>query len=251
MLLGLTRPSAGEVRICGHDLVSHRFEAAARIGALLEARATYDHLTGRDNIEITRRMLRLPVSETDRVLALVGLTAAGSRRVGQYSLGMRQRLGLARALIGTPELVILDEPMNGLDPEGMAEMRETIRSLPASAGVTVFLSSHLLDEVEQVATHVGLMRDGRLIAQGELADLLGLKAPRLFIRTADDRRGAAALEAAGWRAAPADGGILATGGNPEEAARTIVGAGLGLRELSVRRTDLESLYLDLAQRKAA
>jgi len=164
---------------------------------------------------------------------------------------MRQRLGLARALIGGPEVLILDEPMNGLDPEGMAEMRETIRALPRSARVTVFLSSHLLDEVEQVATHVGLMRNGRLIAQGELASLLGTDAPRLFIRTGDDRRSAAALEAAGWQARPADGGIVASGGDPGEAARTIVAAGLDLRELGPRRTDLETLYLELAAQKAA
>jgi ABC-type multidrug transport system ATPase subunit/uncharacterized membrane protein YeiB len=251
MLLGLARPTAGSVRILGHDVVADRSAAAREVGALLEARATYDHLTGRENLDITRRLLGTRAGEVDRVLALVGLQAAAGRRVGHYSLGMRQRLGLARALIGNPGVLILDEPMNGLDPEGIAQMRATIRALPSEAGVTVFLSSHLLAEVEQVATHIGLLRDGRLIAQGPLPALLSAAPARLIVRTSDDRRGAAMLAAAGYQADCTEGGIIATGVSAAQAARTLVSAGLELHELTTRSTDLETLYHDLATAGAA
>jgi ABC-2 type transport system ATP-binding protein len=254
MLLGLIRPSAGRVRIAGCDMASDRQGAARQIGALLEARATYDHMTGRENLDITRRLLGLPAGEADRALELVGLDAAAAgRRVGHYSLGMRQRLGLARALIGRPRVVLLDEPMNGLDPEGIAEMRRTIGALPAQSGVTVFLSSHLLDEVEQAATHIGLMRRGRLIAEGPLKALLGRTPPRLFVRTDDDARAASVLRDSGFDAEREADGVLATGPDLDttQAARRILSAGLELYELALRRPDLEALYMAWTQPEAA
>ena len=160
---------------------------------------------------------------------------------------MRQRLGLARALLGTPRLLLLDEPMNGLDPEGIAEMRRTIRGLPDAAGVTVFLSSHLLAEVEQVATHIGLMASGRLVAQDTLAGLLGRTAPDLCLRTSDDRRAGSLLADAGRPAIVEATGLIVPGhGGEGEAAGVaclLVDAGLSLHALTPRPADLEALYL--------
>jgi ABC-type multidrug transport system ATPase subunit len=173
MLLGLLRPTRGSARLLGRDITRERLAALTEVGAMVETPSLYDHLSGRGNVEITRVLRNLPRSETDRVLALVGLAGAQGRAAGKYSQGMRQRLALARALLGSPRLLILDEPTNGLDPDGIQEIRELVRGLPAQMGATVFLSSHLLSEVEQTATHVGVMSKGKLVLQDALANVLG------------------------------------------------------------------------------
>lgn len=171
MVLGLLRPNSGSVRIYGIDALKRRRAAARMIGSLVEIPSHYDHLTGRENLDISRRLLNLPANEIDRALELVDLTVAGNRRVGGYSLGMRQRLGVARALLGSPKLLVLDEPTNGLDPDGIADMRRLLRELPSNADTTVLVSSHILAEVEQFATHVGLMHHGSLLIQAPIMDL--------------------------------------------------------------------------------
>src|SRR5690606_20112858 len=157
LLLGLLKADAGSARIAGIDVAADRIGAARKIGALLEAQGFHPHLGGRENLDLTRRLLGLPATEIDRVLDIAEMTAHARRRVADYSLGMRQRLGLARAMLGAPPVLILDEPTNGLDPEGIADMRRFLRELPARSGATVLLSSHLLGEIEQVATHVGIL----------------------------------------------------------------------------------------------
>lgn len=250
MLLGLVRPSGGAVAIFGHNIVRDRMAAARLTGALLEARATYDHLSGRTNLDMTRRALKLPAGEIDRVLALVRLAGAADQKVGHYSLGMRQRLGLARALLGRPRLLILDEPLNGLDPEGIADMRQTIRALPDTAGLTVFLSSHMLSEVEQVATHVGLMRAGRLVAQGPLPEFRDLAAPDLLLRTSDPDEAAALLARHSRRFEAASDGLRLVGsGGDREAAqvvRLMAEANIDVFEVASRRADLEQVYARFA-----
>ncbi|HEX9946521.1 MAG TPA: ABC transporter ATP-binding protein [Allosphingosinicella sp.] len=171
MLLGLLRPSGGSARLFGHDVGRDRIAAVRLAGALVETPCHYDHLTGRENLAITARLLSAAQGEIDRVLEIVELAGAADRRVGGYSLGMRQRLGVARALIGRPRLLILDEPTNGLDPQGIRDMRRLIATLAEGEGVTVFVSSHILAEVEQTATHVGLMHQGRLLLQGRACAL--------------------------------------------------------------------------------
>ena len=171
LLLGLLRPDAGSAWIDGIDVGRDRLAAARRVGALLEAHGFYGHLSGRENLDLSRRLLGLPVAEIDRVLDITGLTPHGRRRVADYSLGMRQRLGLARAMLGAPPVLLLDEPTNGLDPEGIADMRHFLRELPERSGATVLVSSHLLGEIEQTATHIGILSHGRLVLEGELASL--------------------------------------------------------------------------------
>jgi ABC-2 type transport system ATP-binding protein len=179
MLLGLLRPSGGSARLFGHDVRRDRLAAARLTGALVETPCHYDHLTGRENLAITARLLRAAPTEIGRVLEIVELTGAADRRVGGYSLGMRQRLGVARALIGRPRLLILDEPTNGLDPQGIRDMRRLIATLAEAEGVTVLVSSHILTEVEHTATHVGLMHQGRLLLQGPASALKSGRSKRI------------------------------------------------------------------------
>jgi ABC-2 type transport system ATP-binding protein len=181
MLLGLLKPSAGSARLFGHDVRRDRIAAARLAGALVETPCHYDHLTGRENLAITARLLRIGRCEIDRVLGIVELAGAADRRVGGYSLGMRQRLGVARALIGRPRLLVLDEPTNGLDPQGIRDMRRLVAALAQGEGVTVFVSSHILAEVEQTADHLGLMHQGRLLRQGPVSGMRDPGARRLAL----------------------------------------------------------------------
>ena len=171
MLLGLVRPTAGEVHLLGLPMPARRREALARVGAVVEHPTVYPHLTGLENLEITRRLIGAPPSSIPQALEIVGMTAPARRLVREYSTGMRQRLGVAVALLGSPELLILDEPTNGLDPAGIEALRELIRALPGRMNATVLVSSHILAEVEQIADHVGILHEGRLLLQGPLAPL--------------------------------------------------------------------------------
>ncbi len=203
LLLGLLRADAGMIRLVGRDLAQTPRDALAQVGAFVESTSLYDHLTGRANLDITRRLLGLPPGEIDRVLEIVDMRNAARARAGTYSLGMKQRLALARTMLGSPKLLLLDEPTNGLDPDGIIAMRLLIRALPAQIGGTVFVSSHLLTEVEQIADHAGMMRDGRLIVQDEVRVLLGGGA--IVAMTIDEpEAGAALLRARGMDAHPVD-----------------------------------------------
>src|SRR3989344_3030586 len=193
MLIGLLRPTSGVARVCGVDVARDRMGAARKIGALLEAHGFYGHLTGRENLDLSRRLLGLPATEIDRVLAVVDMLRDGGRRVSDYSLGMRQRLGIARAMLGSPPVLLLDEPTNGLDPDGIADMRRFLRELPDRAGATVLLSSHLLGEIEQTASHVGIIHEGRLVVEGELSRLKADLAPEIGMRVDDPDRASAVL----------------------------------------------------------
>ncbi|OEV03309.1 ABC transporter ATP-binding protein [Streptomyces oceani] len=198
MLLGLIEPSGGDVRLLGEPMPDAARRVLPRVGALIEGPALYDYLSGRDNL------LRYdaadptadPRTRTDRVAAAlerVGLGAAGHKKARAYSLGMKQRLGLAAALLQPRQLLVLDEPTNGLDPQGMREIRTLVRDL-AEDGSTVFLSSHLLDEIEQVCTHAAVMSRGRLITQGTVAELSAGARGRLSVGTSDPARAAAVLK---------------------------------------------------------
>lgn len=250
MLLGLIRPDAGTIRIAGRDALADRLGAARCMGALLEAHGFYAHLSGRENLDLSRSLLGLKRSELDRVLDIVGLTADAGRRVGGYSLGMRQRLGIARALLGSPEVLILDEPTNGLDPDGIADMREFLRTLPARADATVLLSSHLLGEVEQVADRVGIIHQGRLVLEDDLATLRAGQAPKLRLGCDAPDRARAVVLGLGLTPGPDDGRIiLVPGADVRETARALnralVEAGIGVHELAPEARSLEAIYRDI------
>lgn len=245
MLLGLVYPSAGSVRLLGHELTPRtRLAILREVGSLIESPSYYGHLTARENLEIVRRLRGLPAEEIDEALRTVRLDGQVKKPVNHFSLGMKQRLGIAAALMGRPRLLLLDEPTNGLDPSGIQEMRELIRSLPSRYGMTVIVSSHLLGEIDQMADHVGVIRQGRLVFQGTMSGLHGMSAARLALRTQDNARARSLLPAARsegeW--------LLLDAMSDSEAARVslkLAGAGIGLVRMEQRETSLEDIFLRL------
>lgn len=171
MLLGLTAPTSGSFQIDGKQFPNDRLTILKRIGSFIEAPSFYANLTGRENLDIIRRILGLPQNAVEDALDLVGLSQFGDRLAKKYSLGMKQRLGLAGALLGRPPILILDEPTNGLDPSGIHEIRNLIKSLPTFYDCTVLISSHMLSEIELIADDIGILNHGRMLFEGSLDDL--------------------------------------------------------------------------------
>ncbi len=196
MLVGLIRPTAGTVEICGHD-VHREFEQAMRcIGCIVENPDLYRFMTGRENLEHFARMLRVPAAEIERVASLVNMEHRLDQKVGTYSLGMRQRLGIAQAMLGKPRVLILDEPANGLDPAGIREIRELLRSL-AAEGMSVFVSSHLLAEVELMCDRVAIIHKGQLLRTGSVHELISSQRT-MELRVGDVARAKALVEEKGF-----------------------------------------------------
>lgn len=249
LLLGLQRPTAGRAQALGRPAGER--DALRRLGALVEAPSVYPNLTGAENMRVTARYRGCDRASCDAAIELVGLRDAAHRRVKGYSMGMKQRLGLALALMHEPELLILDEPTNGLDPGGILEVRALIRTLAQERGVTVFLSSHLLAEVEQVATHVGVLHAGSLRFQGSIEELRASARPRLLVGASDPSGAAALLRERGFAPTtpPDDRGRLVLDAITEtDAARVnalLVGAGLGVHHLALERPSLEAQFLAL------
>lgn len=185
MLLGLIKATSGSVALFGKQLDSNRNEILKKVGALVESPSYYGHLTGYENLKIIQQMLNVSERRIEEVLNIVRLTKAKNKLVKQYSLGMKQRLGIAIALLGKPELLILDEPTNGLDPAGIHEIRDLIKSLPDSDGITVLISSHLLSEIDQMATQVGIISDGNLIFQDSIEVLRNKSDSQIRMRVDD------------------------------------------------------------------
>ena len=246
MLLGLTRPTSGSAEVLGERPGTPA--GLARIGAMVETPAFYPFLSGRDNLWVLARHAGAPESRIAAALEEVDLTSRAGDRFATYSLGMKQRLGVAAALLKDPELLILDEPTNGLDPAGMAEMRDFIREL-GQGQRTVLLSSHLMNEVEQICDRVGVIRRGRLVAEGTVADLRGQ--PGLRVR-AEPLTGAHQVLSALPEVVEIEvvDGALRIATDPANAAalvRALVAAGIDVNEMSVERSSLEDVFLHLTQ----
>ena len=187
MILGLVRPTAGQIFVFGQPLQEkNRIAMLKQVGSLIESPSYYGHLSGEENLRIVQTLRNVPKGQIDEVLAMVRLTAQRHKLVRHYSLGMKQRLGLAEALLGYPKLLLLDEPTNGLDPAGIQEMRQLIQSLPKQFGMTVLVSSHLLSEIDQIADHVGIIRQGELVFQDTLAALHSQSHHHLALRTTNN-----------------------------------------------------------------
>jgi len=171
MILGLTRPTGGKVTVFGKDLNENRYLVLSQTGSLIESPSYYGHLTGLENMRIVQKLRDVPDKNVEEALKIVRLENHKDKKVSQYSLGMKQRLGIAMAILSFPKLLILDEPTNGLDPAGIGEIRELIKSLPRRYEMTVVISSHLLSEIEQTATSVGIINDGIMMFQGSMESL--------------------------------------------------------------------------------
>ena len=254
MLLGLTRASAGSASVLGLPVPGGRAEALARVGAIVEEPSFYPHLTGHENLKIAAA-IRGPETRKriDQVLHRVGLDKRSGDRVGTYSLGMRQRLGVARCLLSDPELLILDEPMNGLDPGGMLDMRRMIRALVQEEGRTVFISSHLLDEVEKTCDVAAIIDGGRVIAQGSIEELVADGAGELVIECDDTERALTLLaDDPTVRALRNEHGALRMSLIAREQAGEInsrlVAAGLVVTRLEPARHSLEERFLEMTTR---
>ncbi|MGE7874523.1 ABC transporter ATP-binding protein [Bacillus paramycoides] len=185
MLLGLIKPTTGNIKVFNRDLKTNRIDILREVGSLVESPSYYGHLTGHENLEIIRQMLQVPKKNIDEVLRIVRLEKQKDKLVKQYSLGMKQRLGIAMALLGNPKLLILDEPTNGLDPAGIQEIRELIKQLPKQYDMTVVISSHLLNEMDQIATQVGIINSGQLIFQDKIEVLRKKSQALMKIRVND------------------------------------------------------------------
>ena len=248
MVLGLQRPDRGDVTLFGQSLSENRLELLRRIGSLVETPSLYPHLSGRENLEVHRRLLLLPLRAIDEALETVDLGSAAHRLVRTYSHGMRQRLGIACALLGNPELLVLDEPTNGLDPNGIHEIRALIRSLPKTRGITVFLSSHLLSEVEQVATHFAILSQGELQFQGTKQDLRERTQPVLVIEVDRPDEACLILSNAGHSARCEEQRILVEPSaelNPATINAMLTQARLAVSHLAMQNATLEDIYLEL------
>ncbi len=253
MLLGLAEPTAGSVELLGHHLPGELEQALPKVGALVEGPAFYPFLSGRKNLRRIDAADRFSDPSTraqrvDHALAMVGLMNAADKPAGQYSLGMKQRLGLANALLKPRELLILDEPTNGLDPQGTREVRNLIRRL-ADEGITIFLSSHLLGEIEQLCSHVAVMHMGSLVASGSLAELRSHADTRLVVgvnkvtpaRTVLKKHGITGLERRGQNL------VASVSPDVDQAAinRDLVTAGVSVSTLMVERPSLEEYFVEL------
>ena len=256
MLLGLIHPSAGQVTLLGQPMnAQNRLALLQKTGSLIESPAGYGHLTGQENLEIVADLKGVPRKDIARVLDIVHLTGDKYRKVREYSLGMRQRLGIAQALLGSPQLLILDEPTNGLDPAGIQEMRALIAGMPDACGATVLISSHLLSELEQIVGQVGILNKGRLLFQGPLRDLQRHSLGDIELRVLRPQKAAETLRQSGIRAeAGADGLFTLPPLRAEllaELVHTLADRGAGVVGISRRTKTLEEIFLSLTSPEGA
>jgi len=247
MLMGIIKPTAGSFRLFGAGAPRDLLAARARVGATLETPNFYPYLSGRDNLRIAAAIKGIGKARIEECLDIVGLRGRGKHRFRTYSLGMKQRLALAATMLNDPELIVLDEPANGLDPKGMKEVRDIIRLL-ADRGKTIFLSSHLLWEVERTCTHVSIVRKGRVVGTGTVAEIVGGEVTAV-VRAEDDKALRAALEgfpeATSVRAS--DEGLVVALASDDLAAlnRFLAGQGIYVSHLARRHRSLEDAFMDL------
>ena len=254
MLLGLVHPTGGSVELLGHTLnEANRIALLRQTGSLIESPSGYLHLTARENLAIVADLKEVERRDIDRVLDIVHLTKDADRKVGQYSLGMKQRLGIAMALLGSPKLLILDEPTNGLDPAGIQEMRSLIAAMPQTTGATVLISSHLLGEIEQMVDQVGILNHGKLLFEGSLQQLQKHSRGGILLRVLDVSKALAVLNEQGMQAAARteESDVVLLPPQDDAALAALVCAlaerGAGVVGLTAQTKSLEEIFLSLTQ----
>ncbi|WP_223552858.1 ABC transporter ATP-binding protein [Lysinibacillus sphaericus] len=251
MLLGLIKPSKGTINIFGDSLSKHRSSILQRTGSLIESPSYYGHLTGLENMRVMQRLRNVPDKNVNEVLRIVRLENQKDKRAEQYSLGMKQRLGIAMALLAFPKLLILDEPTNGLDPAGIGEIRELIKSLPKSYGITVLLSSHLLSEIEQIATSVGIISDGNLLFQGSVESLREKGKSAILLKTGDNTKAEQLLHTQGYSLTRSGNRLEFDNLQDKEVAemnRFLVKHNIPVTRIEEHKKSLENIFLELTGR---
>ncbi|WP_151735652.1 ABC transporter ATP-binding protein ['Paenibacillus yunnanensis' Narsing Rao et al. 2020] len=250
MLLGLIRPTSGRIEVFGRELRSHKLDILRKVGSLVESPSYYGHLSAVENLEAIRRILGVPKQRIAEVLDIVSLTGEEKRPVKGFSLGMKQRLGIAAALLGGPELLILDEPTNGLDPSGIQEIRSLIKRLPAEQGITVLVSSHLLSEVEQMADTVGIIRQGQMVYQDSIAHLQQQAAGDLRLALSEPEAALALAERRGCGGELREGRLILPRMNDARVAlfvKELVENGHAVYRVEERRQSLEEFFLQVVE----
>ncbi len=249
MILGLVRPTAGSIEVLGKPMDSpHRLAVLRQVGSLIESPSYYGHLTGEENLRIVQTLRGVPEKNIREVLQIVRLDGQREKKAAHYSLGMKQRLGLAAALLGYPKLLILDEPTNGLDPAGIQEMRELICDLPRRFGMTVVVSSHLLSEIDQMADHVAIIREGELVFQDTLQALHSRSCRHLAMKTTDNEKALRLLKKQSLSCQEQEGYVILPVLRDEAAAKLscfLAEQHLGIVRLEERQKSLEDIFLEL------
>lgn len=248
LLLGLLRKQEGSIRVFGQDLMQHRTTILKRLGALIEAPSLYGHLTASENLEVYRRIYDVEKERINEVLHLVGLQDTGRKTVRRFSLGMKQRLSIALALLHRPELLILDEPTNGLDPNGIIELRELLKRLNREEGMTILVSSHILSEVEKMVSHVGIIARGCMLFQGSIQALRRIQQvqSQLFLHTSNDEAAVQVLR--DYKTEVAENGLSIAVHDPGQVAfinRTLIFHGIDVYRLQPQSNDLENIFIQL------
>ena len=255
MILGLVRPTAGDIRVLGKKMDgANRLPILRQVGSLIESPSYYGHLTGEENLRIVQTLRGVPEKNIREVLQIVRLDGQRGKKVAHYSLGMKQRLGLAAALLGYPKPLILDEPTNGLDPAGIQEMRELICELPERFGMTVVVSSHLLSEIDQMADHVAIIREGELVFQDTLEALHARSRHHLALRTTNNAAARAVLQEQSVSCQEEEGYLILPILTDELAARLtrlLAERRLGVIRLEERQKSLEDIFLELTGKAAS
>ncbi len=250
LILGLLKRQHGTIDLFGKPFDANRIEILRRTGSLIESPSFYSHLTAKENLRILQKVYQCPSARIDAVLETVGLADTGSKKAGKFSLGMKQRLSIAIALLHSPELLILDEPTNGLDPNGMIEIRELLIDLNTKHNITVLVSSHLLSEIEKFVTHVGIINKGALLFQGTLDELNQKQHQQSMVRFETNDSQATSLVFAENNLAPvANNGFVDIPNVPKEQIallnEKLVSKGISVYQISTIKNDLETIFIDL------
>ncbi|HEY0429503.1 MAG TPA: ABC transporter ATP-binding protein [Pyrinomonadaceae bacterium] len=250
LILGLLKKQSGEIRIFGKPFETNRVETLRRIGSMIESPSLYSHLTAVENLKILQKVYGCPKGRIGEVLELAGLARTGSKRAGQFSLGMKQRLSIAMALLHSPSLLILDEPTNGLDPNGILEIRELLQNLSENHGTTILISSHLLSEIEKLVTHIGIINRGVILFQGTLAELVNKRRQNSFIvfETNDDARALQIINDFGLNARIESGRVAIPVIEKKQIARInqkLVKSKIEIYQIGKIENDLEKIFFDV------
>ena len=249
LILGLLKKQEGSIEIFGKDFVRHRVESLRKIGSMIESPSIYSHLTAVENLRLLQRVYRCPPKRIEEVLELVGLAETGKKKAGEFSLGMKQRLSIAIALLNSPTLLILDEPTNGLDPNGMIEIRELLRRLNKK-GITILISSHLLSEIDRLVTHIGIINKGKMMFQGTLEELKEKQEHSVSVvfETSDSERTRDVIARLRLEAQFQNGRCILPSLPKETVAdinRQLVIKGVDVYEVSIVKNDLERIFIDM------